>query len=29
MGYSAIAVGFFAIVGLPFMLRESSLLAKG
>jgi uncharacterized protein (TIRG00374 family) len=24
MGYSAIAVGFFAIVGLPFMLRESA-----
>jgi glycosyltransferase 2 family protein len=29
MGYSAIAVGFFAIVGLPFMIRESSLFAKG
>ena len=24
MGYSAIAVGFFAVVGLPFMIRESA-----
>ncbi len=23
MGYSAIAVGFFAVVGLPFMIKES------
>ena len=29
MGYSAIAVGFFAVVGLPFMLRESKLLERG
>jgi hypothetical protein len=29
MGYSAIAVGFFAIVGVPVMLRESKLLARG
>src|SRR4029077_4803186 len=25
MGYSAIAVGFFAIVGLPFMVRETAV----
>jgi hypothetical protein len=28
MGYSAIAVGFFAIVGLPFMVRETAGAAK-
>ena len=28
MGYSAIAVGFFAVLGLPFMIRETARAAR-
>src|SRR4029077_9484547 len=28
MGYSAIAVGFFAVLGLPFMIQETARAAK-